>query len=192
MMGITDRTLALVAGEDALADEISNRLEAQGIPYVRCLETEELAALDQVDDLVVVCPQRARTPFLECSFEEWRANARGGIDFAIHAAQLALERMGAQEGDKRLRHMVFVAPEAEALHASDDVKASMTCFGLRGLARHLALELAPSNILVNLVAAEHDASHVAEAADTVVLLLSPDAGNVTGSTILVGQEALAY
>jgi 3-oxoacyl-[acyl-carrier protein] reductase len=187
-------------------------IEAAGGKAIACIaDITERAAVDRMvaeivarfgrlDILVNNAVTHATKPFLELSFEDWRAPVTVTLDGAFHCTQAALPAIMRAGGGSIVNmggmfgHMPIPnrAPTAAA-------KA-----GLAGLTRALALEFAPHNINVNYVAPgpantvragpfQFDKNRIpfgrfAEAAEivaTVMMLCGSDGRFITGQTIHV-------
>ena len=187
-------------------------IEAAGGQAIACVaDITERAAVDRMmaaiiarfgrlDILVNNAVTHATKPFLELSFEDWRAPVTVTLDGAFHCTQAALPAIMRAGGGSIVNmgglfgHMPIPnrAPTAAA-------KA-----GLAGLTRALALELAAYNINVNYVAPgpantvragpfQFDMNRIpfgrfAEAAEivaTVMMLCGRDGRFITGQTIHV-------
>jgi len=193
-------------------DETIAAIEAAGGQAIACVaDITERAAVDRMmaaiiarfgrlDILVNNAVTHATKPFLDLSFEDWRAPITVTLDGAFHCTQAALPAIMRAGGGSIVNmgglfgHMPIPnrAPTAAA-------KA-----GLAGLTRALALELAAHNINVNYVAPgpantvragpfQFDMNRIpfgrfAEAAEivaTVMMLCGRDGRFITGQTLHV-------
>jgi 3-oxoacyl-[acyl-carrier protein] reductase len=187
-------------------------IEAAGGKAISCVaDITDRAAVDRMvaviverfgrlDILVNNAVTHATKPFVELSFEDWRAPITVTLDGAFHCTQAAVPAMTRAGGGSIINmgglfgHMPITnrAPTAAA-------KA-----GLAGLTRALALELAAANINVNYVAPgpantvgsgpfQFDMKRIpfgrfaepAEIVATVMMLCGRDGRFITGQTIHV-------
>jgi len=187
-------------------------IEAAGGKAISCIaDITDRAAVDRMvaaiierfgrlDILVNNAVTHATKPFVELSFEDWRAPITVTLDGAFHCTQAAVPAMTRAGGGSIINmgglfgHMPIPnrAPTAAA-------KA-----GLAGLTRALALELAAANINVNYVAPgpantvrsgafQFDMKRIpfgrfaepAEIVATVMMLCGRDGRFITGQTIHV-------
>jgi 3-oxoacyl-[acyl-carrier protein] reductase len=159
-----------------------------------------IARFGRLDILVNNAVTHATKPFLELSFEDWRAPVTVTLDGAFHCTQAALPAM-MREGGGSIVNMGGMFGHMPIPNRAPTAAAKA---GLAGLTRALALEFAPHNINVNYVAPgpantvragpfQFDKNRIpfgrfAEAAEivaTVMMLCGSDGRFITGQTIHV-------
>ncbi len=159
-----------------------------------------IARFGRLDILVNNAVTHATKPFLELSFEDWRAPVTVTLDGAFHCTQAALPAM-MREGGGSIVNMGGLFGHMPIPNRAPTAAAKA---GLAGLTRALALELAAHNINVNYVAPgpantvragpfQFDKNRIpfgrfAEAAEivaTVMMLCGSDGRFITGQTIHV-------
>ncbi|MEM1430447.1 MAG: SDR family oxidoreductase [Pseudomonadota bacterium] len=173
----------------------------------RRLVQQAASAMGGLDILVHCAATLARVPFLEIDDAEWdrvhAVNLRGAFAVGQEAA-----RVMAGQGGGRIIFVSSVNQDHPTLHLAHYVASKG---GVRMLARAMALELAPLNVTVNLIApgtVETDLNRAAladpgfrhaklgmipaqriatpeEIAGAALYLAGPTAGYVTGSTITI-------
>jgi 3-oxoacyl-[acyl-carrier protein] reductase len=154
----------------------------------------------RLDVLVNNAVTHATKPFLELSFEDWRAPITVTLDGAFHCTQVAVPAM-IRGGGGSIVNMGGLFGHMPIANRAPTAAAKA---GLAGLTRALALELAPHNINVNYVAPgpantvrdgpfKFDMTRIpfgrfaepAEIVATVMMLCGKDGRFVTGQTIHV-------
>jgi 3-oxoacyl-[acyl-carrier protein] reductase len=173
---------------------------------------QALAELGRIDILVNNAAIRPHKPFQEVTLEDWKAVQGVVLDGAFYTTRAVIESMIANNYGRILYFM------GEGAFAGGPGRAHVSAakYGLIGLARSLAAELAPYNIRVNIVSPgsidttrEHPEwyrGHVPNAAGiplgrqgtvdeiaaTCLFLLSDDGGFITGQTIHVNGGSAFY
>ncbi len=197
------------------AEEVCRELAQQGVAAMagQVDLTEPVKSAEALDRLidglggVDVCIANAgvtvRAPFLDMTFDDWRANMAPNLDGAFITLQRAARRMVA-DGVPGVLVAVSSVHGGVAMPGGASYTASK--HGLNGLVRALALELAPHRIRVNGVAPGEIATrlsdmtaedvlstprpvlpagrpgHAGEVADIIAFLCSDKASYVTGAT----------
>ena len=193
-------------------DETIAAIEAAGGQAIACVaDITERAAVDRMmaaiiarfgrlDILVNNAVTHATKPFLDLSFEDWRAPITVTLDGAFHCTQAALPAI-LRAGGGSIVNMGGLFGHMPIPNRAPTAAAKA---GLAGLTRALALELAAHNINVNYVAPgpantvragsfQFDMNRIpfgrfAEAAEivaTVMMLCGRDGRFITGQTIHV-------
>jgi 3-oxoacyl-[acyl-carrier protein] reductase len=179
---------------------------------VETMVAQALAELGRIDILVNNAAIRPHKPFQEVTLEDWKAVQGVVLDGAFYTTRAVIESMIANNYGRILYFM------GEGAFAGGPGRAHVSAakYGLIGLARSLAAELAPYNIRVNIVSPgsidttrEHPEwyrGHVPNAAGiplgrqgtvdeiaaTCLFLLSDDGGFITGQTIHVNGGSAFY
>jgi 3-oxoacyl-[acyl-carrier protein] reductase len=179
---------------------------------VEAMVAQALAELGRIDILVNNAAIRPHKPFQEVTLEDWKAVQGVVLDGAFYTTRAVIESMIANNYGRILYFM------GEGAFAGGPGRAHVSAakYGLIGLARSLAAELAPYNIRVNIVSPgsidttrEHPEwyrGHVPNAAGiplgrqgtvdeiaaTCLFLLSDDGGFITGQTIHVNGGSAFY
>ncbi len=153
---------------------------------VESLFKSVLGVLGRLDNVVIVQGREVPVDVLTCSFDQWRSALSVTLDISVLCARYAAHFMG-DRSDKTPGHIVFAVSDGSVSEHPFDVPGTAACWGVRGLARNIALNLAPQNILVNVVATGEDENLFSAAAETVAFLVSDDAQNVTGSVLTVND-----
>jgi 3-oxoacyl-[acyl-carrier protein] reductase len=179
---------------------------------VEAMVAQALAELGRIDILVNNAAIRPHKPFQEVTLEDWKAVQGVVLDGAFYTTRAVVESMITNNYGRILYFM------GEGAFAGGPGRAHVSAakYGLVGLARSLAAELAPYNIRVNIVSPgsidttrEHPEwyrGHVPNAAGiplgrqgtvdeiaaTCLFLLSDDGGFITGQTIHVNGGSAFY
>jgi 3-oxoacyl-[acyl-carrier protein] reductase len=141
-----------------LADAVA-AVEAAGSEAIACVaDITDRAAVERMiaaivdrfgrlDILINNAVTHATMPFLELSFEAWRAPISVTLDGAFHCTQAAVPAMIRAGGGS----IVNMGGLFGHMPIADRAPTAAAKAGLAGLTRALALELAPHNINVNCV-----------------------------------------
>lgn len=159
--------------------------------------------LGGVDVCVANAGVTVRAPFLDMTFDDWRANMAPNLDGAFITLQRAARRMVA---DGVPGALVAVGSVHGSVAMPGGASYTASKHGLNGLVKALALDLAPHGIRVNCVAPGEIATrlsamtakdvlstprpvlpagrpgHAGEVADVIAFLCSDKASYVTGAT----------
>ena len=140
---------------DAVAQEVRD-LGVQALPVladvadksaVDSMVAQALEAFGSVDILVSNVAIRPHRPFLEVTQEEWVRIRSVILDGAIYCSQAAIPSMVG----KGWGRVIYMTGSGTYRGGGNRAHVSAAKMGLAGLARSLALEMAPHNITVNVV-----------------------------------------
>ncbi len=170
----------------------------QGCAFPVCLPREEsidalfaafLARFGRLDGLVAAEMVDDPGSFLALPLEQWQRTLRFNVDGTILCCQQAARQMLAQGRENGPYSILLLLSARGCSQDGNDAAFCASNWALRGLMRHLARNLAAGNITVNALAWEQGAGWQG-LAQTAQYLLSPQAANVTGMTLLDGDGAL--
>jgi 3-oxoacyl-[acyl-carrier protein] reductase len=177
---------------------------------VKTMVDAAIARFGRIDILVLNASVRKETPFVDMSYEEFRALLSITIDGSFHCIKACLPSMLASGGGS----IVTLGGMMALSGAKNRVHGSVAKGGLVGMTRALARELAPQGVRVNCVSPGHIATvralHRAARADpgatvplgragapeeiasTVRFLCGPGSSYITGQTVHVNGGQMMF
>ncbi|GEM_PF-6480591 len=158
-----------------------------------------------IDGVFYLADTQEEDSFLELSFEDWRHVMDENLDGAILCCQSMAEQMRAQGRKESPYSILLITGGAKAFADSEKGALTASTWALRGLMRHLALNLAADNILVNLLTYDKADKKTAQGskiqtsdspcredyehlASCTQFFFADDTVNVTGITMMSGDK----
>lgn len=186
-----EKHVILVVGSDGDAKyAICQRIEKDQHIILSCAadlltETIEKLVYDhgRLDGIIFMAEVGDEKEFLELSFEDWRRVMDQNLDMAILCCQCAAEQMIHQGKREHPYSILLIVNTIDVFENSEKVAATAAAWALRGFMRHLALNLGPDNILVNLLAYEETETYE-NLASCAQFFFQNDTKNVTGITMM--------
>ena len=114
---------------------------------VNAMVAQALEEFDGIDILISNVAIRPHRPFLEVTDDEWVRIRSVILDGAIYCSQAAIPSMV----KRRWGRVIYMTGSGTYRGGSNRAHVSAAKMGLAGLARSLALEMAPHNITVNVI-----------------------------------------
>lgn len=144
-----------------------------------------LAAYGKINYFMASDIKHRHLDFLKITYEDWKNVMSTNICGTILCCRRAAKEMIKQGKGEGPYSILLAAPDEACSQNGNAVADCASSWGLRGFMRSMALNLAPEDITVNLMAPEeNDKAAIKETAEIARFVFSDEARNVTGITIM--------